>query len=66
MTLKEKFDTAEIFIGYAKQLSGYDFDDVAMSAWYENNHDFFLTYTGIVKECKGFVTGVVIPAKQNV
>lgn len=65
LTIVDKFPTVEIFIGYAKQLSGYSFDEVAMADWYANHQDFIITYTGMVKELTPFVTGVLIPAKQN-
>lgn len=65
MTVSEKFETVDVFIAYAKQLSGYSFDETAMTEWYNTNLDFVMTYTGMVKELTPFVTGVLIPAKQN-
>ena len=40
----------------------YSFDEVAMTEWYNNNLNFVMTYTGMVKELTPFVTGVLIPA----
>jgi len=65
LTVVDKFPTVELFIGYAKQMSGYSFDEPAMTEWYNNNQDFSITYTGMIKELSPFVTGVLIPAKQN-
>ena len=65
MILSDKFESSEIFLAYAKMVSGYTFDETAINKWYTDNPDFYLTYTGIVNELKPMITGVAISAKQN-
>jgi hypothetical protein len=59
VTLADKFPTAEIFLAYAEQASGMDFDDQAVIDWFNGNQDFVLTYTGIMKVLNQFVIPTV-------
>ena len=57
MKLIEKFKTANEFVAYAEYVSGYDFDNAKLSAWFDKNNDFALTYTGIMQAISPFVVG---------
>jgi|688.fasta_scaffold1276786_1 hypothetical protein len=60
MILSKRFTSGEQFVQYAEFVSGYDFDDGKLVGWYEQNPDFFLTYTGIMQAIRPFVIGVKV------
>ena len=54
MTLGEKFESGKQFVKYAEVASGMNFDDKKVINWFDNNKDFKLTYTGIMKVLNRF------------
>jgi len=59
MILKDKFASASKFIEYAEYVSGFDFDNEKLAAWFKENQNFFLTYTGVMKAISPFITGKI-------
>ena len=57
MKLHEKFTSGEQFLQYAEFVSGYDFDNESLMQWFDQNPNFFLTYTGIMQSIKPFIKG---------
>lgn len=57
MKLIEKFKTGQEFVAYAEYVSGYDFDNAKLTAWFDKNNDFTLSYTGIMQAIRPFVVG---------
>jgi hypothetical protein len=65
MTLIQKFANRDQFAWYAEYVSSYDFDNEALKTWYDNNPNFVLSYTGIMKAIKPFVTGTLVAAGKT-